>query len=62
MKLKRDNITVIPDDFDIEKTDFLNSDEVLDQFQNDGSIIIVTMKYFVPGGRAAARKMTRDDF
>ncbi|KAG5353033.1 hypothetical protein C0989_011001 [Termitomyces sp. Mn162] len=33
MKLKRDNITVIPDDFDIEKTDFLNSDEVLDQFQ-----------------------------
>ncbi|KAK7461949.1 hypothetical protein VKT23_008382 [Stygiomarasmius scandens] len=33
MQLLRDNITVIPDDWDTDKTDFLNSRRVLDEFQ-----------------------------
>ncbi|KAG5653648.1 hypothetical protein H0H81_011750 [Sphagnurus paluster] len=33
MQLKRDNVTVIPDDWDVEKTNFLNSAEVLAEFQ-----------------------------
>ncbi|CAL1694183.1 unnamed protein product [Somion occarium] len=32
MQLKRDNITVIPDDFQLEKTEFLTSPEVLAEF------------------------------
>ncbi|KAG6901606.1 hypothetical protein C0995_010014 [Termitomyces sp. Mi166 len=33
LQLKRNNITVIPDDWDLDKTRFLNTDEVLAQFQ-----------------------------
>ncbi|KAF9468185.1 alpha/beta-hydrolase [Collybia nuda] len=33
LQLLRDNITVIPDDWDVEKTDFLNSAEVLGEFE-----------------------------
>ncbi|THV01034.1 alpha/beta-hydrolase [Dendrothele bispora CBS 962.96] len=33
MQLLRDNITMIPDDWDTDKTDFLNSQRVLDEFQ-----------------------------
>ncbi|KAJ8489666.1 hypothetical protein ONZ45_g13493 [Pleurotus djamor] len=34
LQLMRDNITVIPDDWDKDKTDFINSARVLAQFQN----------------------------
>ncbi|KAG6881123.1 hypothetical protein C0992_001769 [Termitomyces sp. T32_za158] len=33
LQLKRDNITTVPDDFDLDKTKFLNTDEVLAEFQ-----------------------------
>ncbi|KAG7090002.1 hypothetical protein E1B28_011624 [Marasmius oreades] len=33
LQLMRDNITVIPDVFDLEKTNFLLTDEVLDEFE-----------------------------
>ncbi|KAJ7717684.1 alpha/beta-hydrolase [Mycena metata] len=33
MQLKRDNITMIPDDWDLEKTNFLGSQEIADQFE-----------------------------
>ncbi|KAG5353032.1 hypothetical protein C0989_011000 [Termitomyces sp. Mn162] len=33
LQLKRGNITVVPDDFDLDKTRFLNTDGVLAQFQ-----------------------------
>ncbi|KAG6816645.1 hypothetical protein H0H87_004391 [Tephrocybe sp. NHM501043] len=33
LQLKRGNITMIPDDWDLEKTDFINSANVLDEFQ-----------------------------
>ncbi|OCH95751.1 alpha/beta-hydrolase [Obba rivulosa] len=33
LQLMRNNITVIPDDFNLEKTVFLNSERVLDEFQ-----------------------------
>ncbi|KAI5122752.1 hypothetical protein M0805_009835 [Coniferiporia weirii] len=33
LQLMRDNITVIPDDFDVEKTTFLNSAKVLDEME-----------------------------
>ncbi|KAJ7837789.1 alpha/beta-hydrolase [Mycena olivaceomarginata] len=33
MQLLRDNVTVIPDDWDVDKTDFLNSAEVLNEFE-----------------------------
>ncbi|KAF9448653.1 alpha/beta-hydrolase [Macrolepiota fuliginosa MF-IS2] len=33
MQLKRDNITAIPDDWDVEKTDFSNTELVLREFQ-----------------------------
>ncbi|KAJ6541711.1 alpha/beta-hydrolase [Mycena capillaripes] len=33
MQLMRDNLTMIPDDWDVDKTDFLNSPEVLDGFE-----------------------------
>ncbi|TFK35561.1 alpha/beta-hydrolase [Crucibulum laeve] len=33
LQLQRDNITVIPDDFDLVKTNFLNTDRVLSEFE-----------------------------
>ncbi|KAJ7183226.1 alpha/beta-hydrolase [Mycena filopes] len=33
MQLKRNNITMIADDWDVDKTDFLSSQEVVDQFE-----------------------------
>ncbi|ETW81383.1 Carboxylesterase [Heterobasidion irregulare TC 32-1] len=33
MQLKRDNITAIPDDFNLERTNFLSNQTVLDEFQ-----------------------------
>ncbi|KAF8071645.1 alpha/beta-hydrolase [Lyophyllum atratum] len=33
LQLMRDNITVIPDDWDLEKTNFMNTARVLDEFQ-----------------------------
>ncbi|RDB19277.1 Lipase 1 [Hypsizygus marmoreus] len=33
MQLLRDNVTLIPDDWELEKTDFLNTVEVLDEFE-----------------------------
>ncbi|KAF9266390.1 alpha/beta-hydrolase [Marasmius fiardii PR-910] len=33
LQLMRDNITVIPDDFDLDKTNFLLTDEVLNEFE-----------------------------
>jgi len=33
MQLKKDNITLIPDDFNLQKTNFLNTDKVLNEFQ-----------------------------
>ncbi|GLB44893.1 putative type-B carboxylesterase lipase family protein [Lyophyllum shimeji] len=33
LQLLRDNITVIPDDWDLEKTNFINSARVLDEFE-----------------------------
>ncbi|KAJ8072138.1 hypothetical protein PM082_015696 [Marasmius tenuissimus] len=33
LQLIRENITVIPDDWDTDKTDFLNTDRVLDEYQ-----------------------------
>ncbi|KAF7365209.1 Carboxylic ester hydrolase [Mycena venus] len=39
MQLKRDNITMIPDDWDLVKTDFLNSLEVLDAFEKRRTIL-----------------------
>jgi len=33
MQLMKDNITLIPDDFNIEKTDFLNTAQVLNEFE-----------------------------
>ncbi|KAJ7163925.1 alpha/beta-hydrolase [Mycena crocata] len=33
MQLMRDNVTMIPDDWDVDKTNFFNSQEVLDEFE-----------------------------
>ncbi|ESK95924.1 carotenoid ester lipase [Moniliophthora roreri MCA 2997] len=33
LQLLRGNVTVIPDDWDVDKTDFLNSEKVLEEFQ-----------------------------
>jgi hypothetical protein len=33
MQIMKDNITLIPDDFNLEKTNFLNSAKVLDEFE-----------------------------
>ncbi|KAJ7911456.1 hypothetical protein B0H13DRAFT_2009505 [Mycena leptocephala] len=33
MQLMRDNLTMIPDDWDVDKTNFLNSPEVLNGFE-----------------------------
>ena len=33
LQLKRDNVTLIPDYFDLEMTNFLNTAEVLNEFE-----------------------------
>lgn len=33
LQLKNGNITLIPDDFNLDKTNFLNSPEVLNEFE-----------------------------